>query len=724
MPSADAFLQQLKDEGQFDSHGSVTLDPVLARKKLADHRFHHGVEGLLALVSASLLAGATVIRVQQEREWWRFLSDAPGPEPEVLKSLLTGLFSPQQPLAWRELGLAVNSLFPRHCHELSLEVAELIGWFEKGEWTVRSFPTVLEPPFRQRLSLRRRVNWWQWLSRGRSGDWGTLKARTRWSPIPVQFFYEKQWVASYQLDPPVAERDALALLSVGAEEEALQLPGFADPPECAHWQRPLPGHSSLRCQLLPGDPRESSLLLVYRGITLADYKMPSPTLRFLGVVHSEKLELDASRLHIVPGERLRNLIDDVRQWIEEGLCAWLGSHQGPLSDRVLPHLRSLFFAKDTSRRVMLALGRFPVIQLADESYVSLDALQATLAEFDGVHFAGPGPGTLHGRPLVHNRQRLGSIKTALGTRMIEARPFLGYFLEPERVHRPDYQGPEWAALELQGADWTARVQLPDDASVGNYLSMTTREGQPFWAALEPLFKDWSGTLRIFIEGKLGGGLTAARERVLGQLRQQLVQQAQDLLTEVAAGQRSRHDWHFCSLLSLFALPEYRLFSFDPRWLAIYRHLRLSLVAPPGDHPARYVEKWLDGTGAEPSGMSEVDQVISQAEPKVRPWLDEAQRLLESCRPNPTLVAWPRQGIISYGVGPKKMSEHYCYIALAKKHLNLGFYYGAHLHDPEQLLQGTGKELRHVKIRSLEDLHRPALKELIVAATHYLPRLKS
>jgi hypothetical protein len=41
--------------------------------------------------------------------------------------------------------------------------------------------------------------------------------------------------------------------------------------------------------------------------------------------------------------------------------------------------------------------------------------------------------------------------------------------------------------------------------------------------------------------------------------------------------------------------------------------------------------------------------------------------------------------------------------------------GTSLPDPAKLLEGTGKNLRHVKLRTKEDLRKPALKRLIQAA---------
>lgn len=56
-----------------------------------------------------------------------------------------------------------------------------------------------------------------------------------------------------------------------------------------------------------------------------------------------------------------------------------------------------------------------------------------------------------------------------------------------------------------------------------------------------------------------------------------------------------------------------------------------------------------------------------------------------------------------------------YLTVGKNHITFGFLQGTSLPDPEKLLEGTGKNLRHVKIRNQEDARSPALKKLIQAA---------
>ncbi|MDV2684685.1 DUF1801 domain-containing protein [Alkalihalophilus lindianensis] len=45
----------------------------------------------------------------------------------------------------------------------------------------------------------------------------------------------------------------------------------------------------------------------------------------------------------------------------------------------------------------------------------------------------------------------------------------------------------------------------------------------------------------------------------------------------------------------------------------------------------------------------------------------------------------------------------CYLAPAKKHVNLGFYQGSDLTDKEAVLQGTGKQMRHIQVKKIEDI---------------------
>ena len=45
----------------------------------------------------------------------------------------------------------------------------------------------------------------------------------------------------------------------------------------------------------------------------------------------------------------------------------------------------------------------------------------------------------------------------------------------------------------------------------------------------------------------------------------------------------------------------------------------------------------------------------------------------------------------------------CYIADMGGYVNFGFFRGAYLADPIGRMEGTGKDMRHIKIKSLEDI---------------------
>jgi hypothetical protein len=56
-----------------------------------------------------------------------------------------------------------------------------------------------------------------------------------------------------------------------------------------------------------------------------------------------------------------------------------------------------------------------------------------------------------------------------------------------------------------------------------------------------------------------------------------------------------------------------------------------------------------------------------------------------------------------------------YVNVFQSHVNVGFFHGAVLPDPAHLLQGTGKFMRHVKLRPGMATNAAALSRLIEAA---------
>jgi len=58
---------------------------------------------------------------------------------------------------------------------------------------------------------------------------------------------------------------------------------------------------------------------------------------------------------------------------------------------------------------------------------------------------------------------------------------------------------------------------------------------------------------------------------------------------------------------------------------------------------------------------------------------------------------------------------FAYVNAFKAHVNVGFFRGAEIADPEGLLEGTGRFMRHVKLKPGSDVDASALKRLIDTA---------
>jgi hypothetical protein len=66
-------------------------------------------------------------------------------------------------------------------------------------------------------------------------------------------------------------------------------------------------------------------------------------------------------------------------------------------------------------------------------------------------------------------------------------------------------------------------------------------------------------------------------------------------------------------------------------------------------------------------------------------------------------------VLLYGATEHVIKDGICYIAPFSKHVNLGFHRGAHLNNRARRLEGTGKAMRHIKLKKLSELDRPDLR---------------
>ncbi len=100
---------------------------------------------------------------------------------------------------------------------------------------------------------------------------------------------------------------------------------------------------------------------------------------------------------------------------------------------------------------------------------------------------------------------------------------------------------------------------------------------------------------------------------------------------------------------------------------------------------------------------------SEQSSHLQPVVAGLRALVKAAAPDVTEATNP------WGVPTFEFSGPMCYFMVNKNHVTFGFYRGTSLDDPKGLLEGTGKNLRHVKVRKVEDLRREGLRELVEAA---------
>jgi len=67
--------------------------------------------------------------------------------------------------------------------------------------------------------------------------------------------------------------------------------------------------------------------------------------------------------------------------------------------------------------------------------------------------------------------------------------------------------------------------------------------------------------------------------------------------------------------------------------------------------------------------------------------------------------------IGYGTSDR-LRDGIFHIAVYSSHVNLGFNWGATLDDPDGVLEGSGKQIRHISIRTPADLARPEIRQYV------------
>lgn len=108
-----------------------------------------------------------------------------------------------------------------------------------------------------------------------------------------------------------------------------------------------------------------------------------------------------------------------------------------------------------------------------------------------------------------------------------------------------------------------------------------------------------------------------------------------------------------------------------------------------------------------------DAVLAEHEPAVAEAARAVQRVLTESLPNAATQFDAGDGLLAIGTSTK-MRDFLFALIPHRAYVNLQLVDGVDLPDPTGIVEGTGKRIRHVKVRSAEAASSPAVRAIIRA----------
>ncbi len=109
-------------------------------------------------------------------------------------------------------------------------------------------------------------------------------------------------------------------------------------------------------------------------------------------------------------------------------------------------------------------------------------------------------------------------------------------------------------------------------------------------------------------------------------------------------------------------------------------------------------------------MDDFERLLVNNKPEAQALALDLRSLVRRLVPKAEEKIYRGWGVADYGFGAS--GRGFMSIGPQKGYVNLYFMNGIDLQDPYGLLEGTGKKLRHVKIRKPEDLKNRSLHALV------------
>src|SRR5437660_10714429 len=91
----------------------------------------------------------------------------------------------------------------------------------------------------------------------------------------------------------------------------------------------------------------------------------------------------------------------------------------------------------------------------------------------------------------------------------------------------------------------------------------------------------------------------------------------------------------------------------------------------------------------------IDAYVQRCNPGLKDVVSAVRRLVKQAVPAAA------EAINPWGIPVFELNGTLCFLMVSKQHASFGFAQGTSLSDPAKLLEGTGKNIRHVKLKILE-----------------------
>jgi hypothetical protein len=120
--------------------------------------------------------------------------------------------------------------------------------------------------------------------------------------------------------------------------------------------------------------------------------------------------------------------------------------------------------------------------------------------------------------------------------------------------------------------------------------------------------------------------------------------------------------------------------------------------------------------------SQIDEFVAKYAPEIAAQLREARTRLRAHFPRGFELVFDNYNALVFAISPtEKTSEAFISVAGYPRWVTLFFLHGAALHDPKGLLEGSGKQVRSIRLDTPASIAKPGTKALIEQAVRPFSR---